>query len=73
MINSIEYTQNEENTEGIFTNTNYFKYVLLVALTIIVCIILIMVTKNGQNNENEGAVQNSLFFEAFVKLTTNKS
>lgn len=62
MINSIEYTQNEENTESIFTNTNYFKYVLLVALTIIVCIILIMVTKNGQNKENEGVVQNSLFF-----------
>jgi len=67
MINSIEKNQNEETVGSITTNTSYFKYTLLAALTIIFFIILAIITKNSQDNANtEVAIQTSLFFILFI-------
>lgn len=63
MIEDIGKTQSEENYETDVTNMTYFRYSLLIALSIIVIIILVKVGSNKENASNmNNTVQYSLLF-----------
>jgi hypothetical protein len=67
MINDIEKTQYEEDAENVTTDTQYFRYGLLLAFSIIIFIILVFVHKSNPNAANtDQQVQLSLFFIIFM-------
>jgi len=67
LIDSMGQTQNEEQVYGNrITDSNYFKYTLLIVLAIIVIIFLVNISRKDQIADTDGTVHKSLLFIIFI-------